>query len=464
MTRPCRSASPVAVALSAFALLALACGSDEAASSSGDPEGDGGAKPPASAQVTPTAVCTSDAQCKGGAKCKDVGAQGKACVVSKSCTGGPGADAKCGGRKDCCDARAVPGGSYNRFNDRDFPAKVSPFILDTFEVTAGRFRAYVEATNGDLRAAAPAAGAGAHPKIPNSGWRAEWSPLLPASKNDVDRMLGPELCEVGTNLDDYGALTWWTPALDTKVKASNRGKADVLAENTKDALERKPLNCVPWHVLFAFCVWDGGRLPTDAEWGFALAGGSEHRGFPWGNVPTADLARIGDNDQLSFVPVFAAGQKHLISALWDKTSGPNEFPEWYVHTYGDKFRTRSDNAAHIAPVGDRPLGNAKWGHADLAGGMYEWMLDEGPIRPGECDDCANVKWPAPGARDPDAVKGPPDFEDRWFVGGARSVRGGAWDNSIGLATAQTKIEIEWYTSYPVKRTYRALGGRCARDL
>jgi hypothetical protein len=44
------------------------------------------------------------------------------------------------------------------------------------------------------------------------------------------------------------------------------------------------------------------------------------------------------------------------------------------------------------------------------------------------------------------------------------VRGGAWDNALGLATAQTKIEVEWYTSYPVKRTYRSLGGRCARDL
>jgi len=96
--------------------------------------------------------------------------------------------------------------------------------------------------------------------------------------------------------------------------------------------------------------------------------------------------------------------------------------------------------------------------------MYEWMLDEGPIRAGQCDDCANVSWPALDAKDPKAIKGPPDFEDRWFVGGARSIRGGAWDNALSLATAQTKIEIDWYTSYPVKRTYRALGGRCARNL
>jgi formylglycine-generating enzyme required for sulfatase activity len=464
MSRAWRAASPIAFAFAAL-VTSAACGGDDPAGGSSTPAfGDGGVKNPPPAQVTPTTTCTSDADCKNGGKCKDVGAQGKACVVSKSCTGGSGANAACGDGRDCCDARAVPGGTFDRFNDADFPAKVSPFILDTFEVTAGRFRAWVEATNGNLRASAPAAGAGAHPKIPSSGWKTEWNTQLPASRADVDKMLGPDQCQVGTNLDDYGTLTWWTSEVDAKVKASNKGNASVLAENTKQALDGKAINCIPWYVLFAFCVWDGGRLPTDAEWSFALAGGSEQRGFPWGNVPAKDLAQIGENNQLSFVPVFAAGKDYLSAALWDKTSGPNVFPDWYVHTYGEKFRTKTDNAAHLAPVGKKPLGNGKWGHADLAGGVWEWMLNEGPIRPGTCNDCANVAWPAVDGKDPNAVKGPPDFEDRWFVGGARSVRGGAWDNALGLATAQTKIEVEWYTSYPVKRTYRSLGGRCARDL
>jgi formylglycine-generating enzyme len=467
MVRARRIASAVTIA----GLLVFACGSDEGAGSGGSSSGfggdGGGPNNPPPVNVTPAKTCTTDAECPNGGKCKDVGAAAKSCVYTKSCTGGAGADAKCAEGKDCCETRAVPGGTFNRFNDKDFPAKVSPFLLDTFEVTAGRFRAYVEATKGNLRGAAPAAGAGAHPKIPNSGWRAEWNAVLPASAAEVDKMLGADDavgCQVGTNLDDYGALTWWTPAVDAKVKASNKD-ATVLAENTKDALDKKGLNCVPWYVLFAFCVWDGGRLPTDAEWGFALAGGDEQRPFPWGTVPTTDLAQIGDNNQLSFVPVFAAGKDYVVASLWDKTAGPNVFPDWYVHTYGAKFRTKSDNAAHIAPVGNKAKGNGKWGHADLAGGMYEWMLDVGPIKPGQCNDCANVAWPGVGARDPNESKErPPDFEDRWYVGGARSVRGSAWDNALSLATSQTKIEIDWYTNYPVKRTYRALGGRCARDL
>ena len=277
-------------------------------------------------------------------------------------------------------------------------------------------------------------------------------------------MLGPEGCQVGTNLDDYGALTWWTSAVDRKVRSSNRGNAAVLAANTKEALDQKGLNCVPWYVLFAFCVWDGGRLPTNAEWGFAAAGGDEQRMFPWGNMPEKDFARIADNDELSFAPLFDPGQKYVVASLWDPKVGPNDFPANYVHTWGGQFRTRSDNAAHIAPVGRRAAGNGRWGHADLAGGMLEWTLDEGPARAGNCTDCANVDWPSPDGYDPNAVEGPPDFEHRWFQGGARVVRGSAWDNALQLSNPQTQTEIEWYTSYPVRRTYRALGGRCARDL
>ncbi len=453
--------------------VAFACGDDNSGTT--PVENDGGVKPPT---VPPPKPCEKDTDCKENGKCKDVGSTSKMCVYAKSCTGGDGADNKCGGDEaavgsmDCCATRALPGGTYSRFNNTRFPATVSPFMLDVFEVTAGRFRAYVDANNGNLRAAAPAAGAGAHPKIKNSGWRTEWNKYLPSSRAEVDKMLGPDDgqagsfpgCQVGTDLENYGALTWWTEKVEAAVKQRNASNQTVLAENTKQALDRKPINCVSWHVLFAFCVWDGGRLPTDAEWGFAVSGG-DNRNFPWGEVPQKDLVNIGNNNSLSFVPTYAAGASKMVTALWEPARGPNEFPNnWDVHTWGGKRGGKYDNAAHIAPVGRRPQGNGKWGHADLAGGMFEWMLDEGPIRPGNCVDCANVNWPANDQFDKDAVEGPADFEHRWFAGGARSARGGAWDNSLGLATKQTDTEIEWYTSYPLQRTYRSLGGRCARDL
>jgi len=62
--------------------------------------------------------------------------------------------------------------------------------------------------------------------------------------------------------------------------------------STPDVREEHPLACLDWWTAQAFCVWDGGRLPTAAEWEWAararIAGGlTAPRTYPWGNVAPA---------------------------------------------------------------------------------------------------------------------------------------------------------------------------------
>ena len=171
--------------------------------------------------------------------------------------------ATCGPSKneDCCKSLRVHGGTFKRgydgvdFLDAGYPATVSDFYLDKYEVTVGRFRAFVNAGLG-TQAHPPAEGAGAHPWIAGSGWSSTWNKRLPATT-----------AALKAGLQCYAAYQTWTEA-------------------PRDN-ENKPVNCLDWYTAFAFCAWDGGRLATEAEWNYAASGGSEQRYFPWSNPPSA---------------------------------------------------------------------------------------------------------------------------------------------------------------------------------
>jgi formylglycine-generating enzyme len=42
--------------------------------------------------------------------------------------------------------------------------------------------------------------------------------------------------------------------------------------DTVGSHENLPINCINWYEAYAFCIWDGGFLPSDAESEYAAAG------------------------------------------------------------------------------------------------------------------------------------------------------------------------------------------------
>lgn len=86
-------------------------------------------------------------------------------------------------------------------------------------------------------------------------------------------------------------------------------------------------------------------------------------------------------------------------------------------------------------MGSYPDGRGRWGHNDLAGGMWEWTLDwyDADYYDTDCENCANL-----------------------VPSGSRVARCGAWD--VG-ATNLRAVDRFWAGPMETKRW---IGFRCAR--
>jgi len=254
----------------------------------------------------------------------------------------------------CCMSNGVPGGSFSLANDGvspytllNYPATVSSFRLDRFEVTVGRFRRFIDALSADAGAWRPAAGSGKHSHLNAGlglvdrgvdggaayelGWNAAWNADLEQLASSAGQTNGPLYCS-----SEFG--TWRVTATST---------------------EKDPINCIDWVEAYAFCIWDGGFLPTEAEWNYAAAGGNEQRYYPWS---PADGGNSIDED--------AGCQNANFTALAPCVPSPGG--------------TRN--------VGLSSAGDSRWSQADMAGNVLEWTLDVfagGATGYGSsCHDCA----------------------------------------------------------------------------
>ena len=257
-----------------------------------------------------------------GAAGQDAGSAATAGIGAVDCGGGVACSPSCSGMSgtecqgdDCCASPLVPGGTFERTTTVTFTATVSSFRLDKFEVTVARYRNFA-AVRDEWRAAGnPVAGAGEHPHIPGTGWDKAWEQEWGMSA------FGPSDCSPTD------------PPRGTYVDVG------------QDTL---PANCVTWAQAFEFCVWDGGRLPTDTEWEYAAVGGPLQYSYPWGDAPV-----------LSGLPDGSAAYA-VYGNLGDGSAAEASF-------------------ADILPVGSRAPGAGQFGQMDLAGSMGEWTLDNSPV-------------------------------------------------------------------------------------
>ena len=223
---------------------------------------------------------------------------------------------------------------------------VNSFRLDKYLVTVARFRQFVNGGAGHL----PAVGTGKHAYLDggqglaNNGADGGHEPGWVATDNG-------DVAPTNANLTCDPNATW---------------------TDTAGSQENLPINCVNWYEAYAFCIWDGGFLPSEAEWEYAAAGGSEQREYPWGSA---------DPGLTDAYAIF----------LCDYPDGGGS----------------CDTLANIAPVGTATLGAGLWGQLDMAGEVWEWSLD----------------WYAPYAACVNCADATP--------GAARVVRGGQYDD-LGL--------------------------------
>ncbi len=266
---------------------------------------------------------------------------------------------------------------------------MSNFRLDKYLVTVGRFRQFVNAV------------------LPPDGGMG-WSPQAGSGKHSHLNG-GHGLVNVG---DDAGLAyePGWVATDDSNVAPTS---TNLTADGFKNRSatwtasagghEILPINCVNWYEAYAFCIWDGGFLPSEAEWEYAASGGNQQREYPWGSTDPGTF-----NQYAIYGCYFGGG------------TGPGT----------------CSGLANIAPVGTATLGAGLWGQLDMAREVWEWNLDWDALY-AACTDCADFTATA---------------------GATRTARGGSFgDYASSLLTT-------YRNGYPPDYRVNFIGFRCARSL
>ncbi|MGA2761522.1 MAG: formylglycine-generating enzyme family protein [Candidatus Cybelea sp.] len=299
----------------------------------------------------------------------------------------------------------VTGGTYDRtYNTADStsgppnggwpdladPATVSGFRMDKYLVTVGRFRQYVNYVTG-AGGAPPANGSGIHTHL-NCGLG------LANSGSAGTYEMGWESTDWNTYIaTGAGAASTW----NTNLSCDATYETWTTTAGTQETL---PINCVTWYEAYAFCIWDGSFLPSEAEWEYVAAGGNEQLEYPW------DSTDPGTANQY---------------AIYGDDNGDCYYPTGTLAS--------CMGVANIAPVGTARQGAGYWGQLDMAGEVWEWNLDWYATYVNPCINCAYLTTTS-----------------------SLAIRGGVFDYAAAYLLPPYRV-----SGYPMARSYN-FGFRCAR--
>jgi hypothetical protein len=378
--------------------------------------------------TTKAPKCAVGKSCAAHGDCESDGCDDtKHCAVSRSCTqtnGGLTCGAGEVGDKDakhesCCLALPIPGSTTK---------------LDKYKVTAGRMRAFIERTKGDVKGWYTS-----NKATLSDAARGQIDPFVDRLPHDIDSegsdgsdgnaagakwQLGGTVfyedrpstsqgCYTGdANNQAFGAHTYWTGADEGEDRGFDQ-----------QFLDRLPLNCVPYPLMAAFCAWDGGRLQTWEENSAAYGPSS----YPWGETPEA--GGFGELDGNAFTEKgparYIAGQGFNSCPGCDRTI--MNWSSTYQNPEGGNANKPWDFAYFISPPGRFPGDKGPGGHMDIGGDLLELTAS-----PGVGESATDPKYGA---------------TVRWG-------RSGSWEGHQANYTG-------W--QFAIMTKYGKTGGRCARD-
>ncbi|EDO49703.1 predicted protein [Nematostella vectensis] len=159
------------------------------------------------------------------------------------------------------------------------------------------------------------------------------------------------------------AAPWWLP-----VKGAYWRRPEGPDTDIRERMNHPVLH-ISWNDAVAFCKWSGKRLPTEAEFEYALKGGSDDTLYPWGNELLVNGKHMANLWQGRF-PV-----ENTAEDGYEGTCPVTAFPQNGYGLYniiGNAWEWTSDwwNVRHTSDFQDNPTGPTTGKDKVKRGGSY----------------------------------------------------------------------------------------------